>query len=217
MMRSLWGRLVAFGFRLLYNEMAFTYDAVSWVVSLGDWRAWQFAALNFLPSAPARVLELAHGTGHLQKRLLEEGFCTVGLDVSRSMSQITAERIEQHNLPMRLVLGRGQALPFASSTFDAVVCTFPTQFIFESDTLHECRRVLRAEGVLVVVLNGVLTRRGVVERLIDRAYAATGQHTTGYDKVPSWVASHGFDAHIAQVPSRRGYAVVLVARLANLL
>ena len=31
-----WWSLIRFGFRLLYNEMAFTYDTVSWVVSLGD-------------------------------------------------------------------------------------------------------------------------------------------------------------------------------------
>jgi hypothetical protein len=60
---GLWWRLVRFGFRLLYNEMAFTYDAVSAVVSLGEWRSWQRAALNFLPplSAPRAGAGARHG------------------------------------------------------------------------------------------------------------------------------------------------------------
>ncbi|MFQ3673133.1 MAG: hypothetical protein SNJ83_06000, partial [Aggregatilineales bacterium] len=97
-----------------------------------------------------------------------------------------------------------------------IVCTFPTRFIFEPATLSECQRVLKPDGVLVVVLNGVLTRKGVVERLIDRAYAATGQHTTGYDQVVSWVEQQGYHAQLERTASPRGCAEVLVARPANL-
>ena len=35
MLINAWRRLLQFGFRLLYREMAFTYDWVSWIVSLG--------------------------------------------------------------------------------------------------------------------------------------------------------------------------------------
>jgi ubiquinone/menaquinone biosynthesis C-methylase UbiE len=215
MITSVWRRLVAFGFRLLYNEMAFTYDAVSYVVSLGDWRAWQLAALRFLPPAPAAVVELAHGTGHLQARLLTEGYQAVGLDVSRAMGQITRRRLVRAGLPLRLTRGRGEALPFPSRCYDAIVCTFPTRFIFEPMTLAECRRVLKAGGVLVIVLNGALARKGIVERLIDRAYAVTGQHTTGYEQVLAWVEQQGYHAQLERVASPRGYAEVLVARPAN--
>ncbi len=70
----LYWRLVKFGFRLLYNEMAFTYDAVSWIASLGEWREWQRAALKHLNVQPdAHVLELAHGTGNLQLDLRAAG------------------------------------------------------------------------------------------------------------------------------------------------
>ncbi|MBM4425321.1 MAG: hypothetical protein FJ030_18410, partial [Chloroflexi bacterium] len=33
--------LLRLAFRLLYNEFAFTYDLVSWAVSVGQWRQWQ--------------------------------------------------------------------------------------------------------------------------------------------------------------------------------
>ena len=39
-MQRLWWRFVRFGFRLLYNEFAWTYDFVAWVVSFGQWKAW---------------------------------------------------------------------------------------------------------------------------------------------------------------------------------
>ena len=85
--RAWWG-LVGFGFRLLYNEMAFTYDLVSWIVSLGQWRAWQRAALDHIDAPPgARILELAHGTGNLQMDLRAAGYHTVALDLSRAMGR----------------------------------------------------------------------------------------------------------------------------------
>ncbi len=43
-MQKLWVGLIKFGFRLLYQEMAWTYDWVSWLVSLGEWRRWDFGS-----------------------------------------------------------------------------------------------------------------------------------------------------------------------------
>jgi ubiquinone/menaquinone biosynthesis C-methylase UbiE len=48
-----------FAFRLLYYELAFTYDWVSWFVSMGQWRSWQRAALPHLRGQ--HILEIAHG------------------------------------------------------------------------------------------------------------------------------------------------------------
>src|SRR5690606_30869240 len=45
---SLWWRLVRFGFHLLYNQFAWTYDAVAFLVSAGEWHAWQRAAISAL-------------------------------------------------------------------------------------------------------------------------------------------------------------------------
>ena len=45
---SLWKRLVSFGFRLLYHELAWSYDLVAWLVSCGQWQNWGRAALPYL-------------------------------------------------------------------------------------------------------------------------------------------------------------------------
>jgi len=153
-----WWTLSRFGFRLLYNEMAFTYDVVSWTVSLGQWRDWQRTALPHLDAPSAGpVLELAHGTGNLQIDLRRAGFQAVALDLSRTMGRIADRKLRGWGWRPRLVRARAQALPFAAGHFAGVVSTFPTEFIIAPATLAEIFRVLRPGGRLVVVFNGILT------------------------------------------------------------
>lgn len=214
MIGRLWGNSVAFGFRLLYNEMAFTYDAVSYVVSLGDWRQWQLAPLMFLPAAAqGRVLELAHGTGHLQQALHEGGYQTVGYDLSGAMGRIARARLQRVGAGSQLVQGRAQTLPFADHQFAAIACTFPTSFIADPRTLSECWRVLAPKGMLVIVLNGVLSGNSPVKKAIDGAYRVTGQgDASGIQPFTDHLAAAGFMASIETVASRHGYAQLIVAK-----
>ncbi len=151
--RGLWWRLVRFGFRLLYNEMAWTYDLVSWVVSLNRWRAWQRTTLPHLGAAPgSRVLELAHGTANLQLDMRAAGLEPVGLDVSSAMGRIARRKLHAAGIDEPpLVRANARALPFGAAHFDAIVSTFPTEFIIHPDTLREAARVLRPGGRLVVL------------------------------------------------------------------
>src|SRR5260221_5503685 len=115
-------RLVKFGFRLLYNEMAFTYDTVSWLVSLGEWRSWQRAALKHLNVAPgACVLEVAHGTANLQIDLHAEGINSIACDLSSSMGRIARHKLLSEQIAPNLVRARAQALPFPAESFPAIV------------------------------------------------------------------------------------------------
>jgi ubiquinone/menaquinone biosynthesis C-methylase UbiE len=217
-MLRLWRALVRFGFRLLYNEMAFTYDLVSRVVSLGEWPCWQRAALRYLPDAPGtRVLELAFGTGSFHADMLAHGLQPVGIDLSAAMVRIARGKLSRKELPVRLLRGRVQALPFADASFPAVVSTFPTDFIVEPVTLAEVRRVLIPGGRLVVVINGAFTRRSAATAALDVAYRATGQHSVrtpmseAYAALTAHFAQAGFDARIAVEPCQRSISVVVVA------
>src|SRR5512140_2403411 len=123
-------RLVKFGFRLLYNEMAWTYDTVSWVVSLGEWRTWQRTALRHMNVTPgSRALELAHGTANLQIDLRTAGLDSVAIDFSPAMGRIARRKLIRSRSAPQLARARAQALPFPSNTFPAAVSTFPTEFI----------------------------------------------------------------------------------------
>ncbi|GIL08844.1 MAG: hypothetical protein BroJett033_3550 [Chloroflexota bacterium] len=208
-----WQRLVRFGFRLLYNELAFTYDTVSYVVSLGAWRCWQRAALKHLDVPTAGpVLELAHGTGDLQLDLHALGYSAVGVDLSPYMGRIAQRKLRCHGVPARLVRARAQRLPFAAGTFAAVVCTFPTEFIFAPETLREVARVLRAGGRLVIVPVGLFAERGAVEAGLEWAYRLTGQRGGGPEDVSQLFARCGFTAVLTQEDCPRSRAQVIVAR-----
>ena len=91
--QHVWWQLVRLGFRLLYNESAWTYDTVSWLVSLGAWREWQRSGIKYLNGVGAGpALEVAHGTGNLQIDLAAAGYSACGIDLSHHMGAITREK-----------------------------------------------------------------------------------------------------------------------------
>jgi ubiquinone/menaquinone biosynthesis C-methylase UbiE len=210
---NLWWRLLRFGFRLLYNELAFTYDLVSSVVSLGAWHDWQRSALKHLNASPgARVLELAHGTGNLQLDLNTAGYRVTGYDLSPYMGRITRAKLRRNHLPVRLARGTAQKLPFPANTFNAVVCTFPTNFIVEPETLAEVRRVLRDDGRFVIVPNGALTGAGPVETGIEWLYHITGQRDGATGDIAAFFATYGFEARVVEERCPRSVAQVIIAQ-----
>src|SRR5512147_1621186 len=127
MPNSLPRRFIKFGFHLLYHEFAFTYDAVAWLVSLGQWQAWGRTALSRVRGS--RVLEIGHGPGHLLIALARSGRQPIGIDLSPDMIQIARRNIRRAGVNAPQVHCRVQALPFRSGVFDSVVSTFPTDYI----------------------------------------------------------------------------------------
>ena len=212
---GIWWGLVRFGFRLLYNELAFTYDLVSKVVSLGAWPCWQKSALKHLvPPGESPVLELAHGTGDLQIELMRSGYATIGYDLSPAMGRITSAKLRRKGLNPRLVRGMAQRLPFTSGSFAAVVSTFPTDFIVAPATLREVHRVLDKNGRFIIVLSGMLTGSGFVTRFIEWLYRITGQRNDEgpLDEVLNHIASFGFEVEILSETCPRSRVLVVLAQ-----
>ncbi|MDE2777391.1 MAG: class I SAM-dependent methyltransferase [Chloroflexota bacterium] len=169
-------RIRRFGFRLLYNDMAFIYDRVSRLVSLGNWRSWQRAVFPFLPPPEAGlVLELAHGTGDLQLDLLNAGYRTAALDLSSSMGRLAQQKLARAGLSTLLLRGEARHLPIPSDSVASLVCTFPTTFIFEHQTLKEILRVLKRDASAVIVLSGTLAGAGLQTQFIRCLYLLSGQ------------------------------------------
>ena len=208
-----WWRLVRFGFRLLYNEMAFTYDLVSNVVSLGAWRCWQRAALKHLTAQTGTlVLEIAHGTGNLQLDLLGAGYRTIGYDLSPYMGRIAKAKLTQHGYLAKLARGKAQQLPFQDGAFAAVVSTFPTDFIVQTETLREVYRILQPHGQFIIVPNGVLTGGGVSGAGIEWLYRVTGQRDESTSSFKDFFTPYGFEAEMFAEPCPRSIAHVIVAQ-----
>ncbi len=212
-LERLWWSLVRFGFRLLYNEFAFTYDVVSWVVSLGNWRCWQRTALKHISTPKTGiVLDLAHGTGNLHLDLHASGYRTVGFDLSPHMGRITRSKFAKNGQHASLVRGYGQSLPFDDQAFTSIVCTFPTPFIFEAETVAECHRVLQPGGKLTIVLSGMLTG-GAGAGLIEWLYRITGQHSNEpiNDSVLQPFRAAGFESKLVYEDCPNSQVLLIVA------
>ena len=204
--------LLARAYALLYGRLAWSYDAVAWGVSLGQWRAWAAAGLPFL--AGPRVLELGHGPGHLLPLLAQRGFAPVGLDLSPQMGALARRRWAG----ARLVRGRAQAAPFAAASFDGALATFPTPYIVAPATADAVFRLLRPGGRLVVVPEAHLGGRGPLPALVAGLYRLTGQRApaAGDDaaRLAYWraaLAPAGFAVALHQVAVADSVVTVVVA------
>ena len=174
-------RVVKLGFHLLYHQFAFTYDAVAWWVSLGQWPAWTRTALKRVRGP--RVLEIGHGPGHLLIALARSGTLRpIGIDLSPDMIRLARKNIQQARVNVPQVQCRVQALPFRAGTFDSVVSTFPTDYIVDRATLREVQRVTNERGRLIVVVGAQLIGRAPSKRFIEWLYRITGQRSTDFDE-----------------------------------
>jgi ubiquinone/menaquinone biosynthesis C-methylase UbiE len=200
MNRTLWRRFIALGFHLLYNELAFLYDPVSWLASLGRWRAWQESLLSFLPRS-GRILEVGFGPGHLLADLGLAGYSTVGVDLSPAMLRLAQRRLCRLQLHVPLCRSRAQSLPFAGQTFDSVVLTFPTPFVYDPAWLQQVSRVLEPGGRLIVVEMASFDQRTLPFQLLEWLYRVTGQRGPTPDLL-ALLSDVGLDAHLHAVVVR---------------
>jgi ubiquinone/menaquinone biosynthesis C-methylase UbiE len=113
--------------------------------------------------SPARVLDVACGTGFLTKHLRGE---IVGLDQSPSMLEIASRRVPE----ARFVRGDGLALPFADDSFDRV---FTAHFYDHLDAvererfLAEARRVARELVVVDSAMRAGVEPESIQERTLN--------------------------------------------------
>jgi len=145
---------------------------VAAIVSLGRWQDWLMQAMPYLSG---RVLEIGFGPGHLQVALNEAGMQAFGLDESRQMGRQARRRLCRGKYPQRLIDGYAHNLPFPGDVFDCVAATFPSEYIFEPQTLAEIRRVLRPGGKLVIIPSAWITGQGWLEQLAAELFRVTGQ------------------------------------------
>ncbi len=126
----------------LYNELAWAYDPISWTISGGKWSTCREDVLPHITGK--RVLELGFGTGDLLIALHRCGFAVYGLERSQTMHQVASRKLQQQGgIKVQRVCGLAQHLPFPNNSFDTVVATFPSGYVFDPSTLIEVKRVLR--------------------------------------------------------------------------
>ncbi|NIA24026.1 MAG: class I SAM-dependent methyltransferase [Gammaproteobacteria bacterium] len=124
----------------IFSRIAGRYDVLNRVLSLGREQAWRRAGACHLPDG--RVLDLGAGTGAAMP--VFGGRRVVAVDP-------VPEMLELNTAPAKAV-AVGEALPFGDGTFDGVFSAYVFRNLTSvSATLVEVARVLRRDGVLVVI------------------------------------------------------------------
>lgn len=195
-------------FHLLYNQMAFTYDIVAWVVSLGMWKHWVRSAASEITGP--RVLELGHGPGHMQLLLLASQISVFGLDVSTKMGQQAKKRISAGGYTHKLTNGESQQLPYPGNSFHQVVATFPTEYILHQHSLAEIYRVLTPGGILIVVPVAWITGNSILQRAAATLFRVTGQAREWNDAYLKPFKETGFQVEV--IRKKISNSIVLIVR-----
>lgn len=193
-------------FDLLYHPFAFTYDLVAAVVSFGKWNDWVRSVIPLISGT--RTLELGHGPGHLQLALTTRGVDSAAMDESAPMGRIAKRRLGSSQKLARAIT---QKIPFASETFDTVISTFPSEYIFDPQTLTEAHRVLRSGGRFIV-LPVAFPTSGFLKWL----YKVTGESPAALDenlkeKISGHFIQAGFSVKIKTVEAKFSNLLIILA------
>lgn len=151
------------------------------------------------PGPGRRILDVASGFGQDARAVAEAGAFVVGAEPSRRMlgwARLTDEKADPNARP-RWVQAWGHRLPFASESFDAVVCKGALDHFDDPEAaIGEMARVCRRRGSVVLAIanfESVACRvaraadawreegRGVPLRRGRRHYDVPGDHFTRYD------------------------------------
>lgn len=132
-----------------YDRLAPRYDR--------RWRSYLAGTLDAVVSSldlsgDERLLDVACGTGELERRLLAHwpGVHAVGVDLSLGMLNHAA--MKAFGPQVAWLCAKSSQLPFAAGTFDVVICASSFHYFREPDqALREMRRILRPNGMLVLV------------------------------------------------------------------
>jgi len=197
-------------FELLYSQFAWGYDLVSQVVSLGLWKSWIFSTLPFLHGN--KILEIGHGPGHLQIAISKQNIDVYGLDSSMYMGRLANKNLINSGFSRKLVQAYSQFIPFPDESFDKIVSTFPSDFIYHDFTLQELFRVLRQDGELVVLPVAWITDVKCYYRLAGWLFKVTGQSPLVDDTWLIPFEKNGFTAEILVVRLFSSELALIIAK-----
>jgi ubiquinone/menaquinone biosynthesis C-methylase UbiE len=220
--------LLRYVFRLLYHEFAFTYDLVAATVSLGRWKDWVLSVLPFLEGN--RILEIGHGPGHLQRALLEKNLLAMGIDKSPQMGHLAKRNLTRffrskstkspnHTFTytqINLTRGTAELLPFAAESFDTLVATFPSEYIFDPKTLIEAQRVLTKNGRFVILPGASILGRGIMDRAMALLFRITGQNPPElseilHERSRAPFSAAGFDVKVYELNLKSSLVFIMIA------
>jgi ubiquinone/menaquinone biosynthesis C-methylase UbiE len=149
-------------FETLYKNR-YLYRFASTIPFAGQWRVWQRLVIARIRGL--EVLEIGCGLGDLLADMLQAGYHCRAVERSPQMVAAARDTLRKRRVgdASLVIQGSAQALPIPSATIDTVVSTFPSEYIYDPDTIAEIARVLRPGGRLIVIEGGELLPVGFIQ------------------------------------------------------
>lgn len=141
----------------MFNAIAFRYDIMNRLISLGQDKRWRRKAISILkPQMPKTILDIATGTGDMAIKLhsMLTPCKVTGCDISEGMMEVARKKVADLGLSEKINFTAGDciALPFPDNSFDAVTISFGIRNVEDIEKgLSEINRVLTPNGKLVIL------------------------------------------------------------------
>ncbi len=138
----------------MFDDIAPKYDFLNHLFTMNQDKRWRKEIIKYLKTKGriyGNVLDIASGTGDLTLELINLNPKKVySCDISEKMLEIQKKKIKSNKLVIDIA--DVKSLPYENSSIDLVTIGFGIRN-FESleDSLKEIRRVLGAEGILVIL------------------------------------------------------------------
>jgi demethylmenaquinone methyltransferase/2-methoxy-6-polyprenyl-1,4-benzoquinol methylase len=137
--------------RRLFAPLPPRYDLLAGLLSFGQDRRWRRSMVrHVVDSKPGLILDVACGPAGVTRSLARHSAATIiGVDLSEEMIRMGQANVRRAGLSERvaLVLARGEQLPFADGTFDALTFTYLLRYVEDPQaTLKELARVVKPGG-----------------------------------------------------------------------
>lgn len=139
--------------RRLFAGLPPRYDQLAEILSLAQNRRWRRAMVDVVTGfSPGLALDVATGSAGVALQIAERTPArVVGLDLSPDMLGAGMAKVGRSGLRDRvsLLLARGEQLPFADGTFDALTFTYLLRYVADpAATVKELARVVRPGGLI---------------------------------------------------------------------
>lgn len=151
---------------------------------------------KWVSKASGSVLEIGFGTGlnlpHYTNQVKE----LVGVDREQEITPLTQLRIHKFSLPLGLVKGTAEKIPFQPQSVDTIVSTWTLCCVNEIEkALQEFHRVLKQDGKIIYIEHGLAPKKIVAS--VQKIWSPIQQFIAGGCRVnrniPMLFIKNGFE------------------------
>jgi SAM-dependent methyltransferase len=149
-----------------YARIASFYDRLMATVPYGSWMDYIEQVMEVSQFKPARILDVACGTGTVALMLARRGYQVAGIDKSEAMLEVARKKAAKRGLDIPFLCQDAAQLKLKTKEkFDLALCLYDSlNYILDNEGLlaafRAIRRTLRPEGMFFFDLNSLHSFQG---------------------------------------------------------